>query len=199
MGLSHRFDQVLSFVFGHVTQRKYQNGDSRMNRMSCAISRLDDLTNGLYFGSAHWLILPRTGGLDRLRAERHINISAWLRSLLTRELDGELGPDGDPPTPLPPPSPLPPPAPPPRAGPGGGSAARLAASPSGQRGLGAPYYLGDPAALPPELAGATIVVQSRNGQSWITTVTTVLDRGSNQVTDAGPAVDTLISGSCPVE
>ena len=87
----------------------------------------------------------------------------------------------------------------PPPGPGGGSAARLAASPSGQRGLGAPYYLGDPAALPPELAGATIVVQSRNGQSWITTVTTVLDRGSNQVTDSGPAVDTLISGSCPVE
>ena len=42
--------------------RKYQNGDSRMNCMSCAISRLADLTNGLYFGSAHWLILPRTGG-----------------------------------------------------------------------------------------------------------------------------------------
>ena len=141
--------------------------------------------------------------LIQFRAERHINISAWLRSLLTHELDRELGPDGDPPTPLPPPSPLPPPPPAPPPAPVLEEAplARLAASPSGQRGLGAPYYLGDPAALPPELACATIVVQSRNGQSWITTVTAVLDRGSNQVivTDSGPAVDTLISGSCPVE
>ena len=139
--------------------------------------------------------------LIQFRAERHINISAWLRSLLTHELDRELGPDGDPPTPLPPPSPLPPPAPPPppvleEAPLQGWRPHRL-----DNGGLGAPYYLGDPAALPPELACATIVVQSRNGQSWITTVTAVLDRGSNQVivTDSGPAVDTLISGSCPVE
>ena len=48
-------------------------------------------------------------------------------------------------------------------------------------------YLGDPAVLPSELVGATIVVQSRNGQSWTTTVTAVLDRGSRQVivTDSG--------------
>ena len=39
-------------------------------------------------------------GLTRLRTERHINISAWLRSLLARELDCELGPDRDPPIPL---------------------------------------------------------------------------------------------------
>ena len=43
------------------------------------------------------------------------------------------------------------------------------------------------AVLPSELAGATIVVQSRNGQSWTTTVTAILDRGSSQVivTDSG--------------
>ena len=48
-------------------------------------------------------------------------------------------------------------------------------------------YLGDPAVLPSELVGATIVVQSRKGQSWTTTVTAVLDRGSRQVivTDSG--------------
>ena len=48
-------------------------------------------------------------------------------------------------------------------------------------------YLGDTSALPSELVGANIVVQSRNGQSWTTTVTAVLDRGSEQVivTDSG--------------
>ena len=48
-------------------------------------------------------------------------------------------------------------------------------------------YLGDTSALPSELVGANIVVQSRNGQSWTTTVTAVLERGSEQVivTDSG--------------
>ena len=48
-------------------------------------------------------------------------------------------------------------------------------------------YLGDASALPPELVGANIVVQPRNGQSWTTTVTAVLERGSEQVivTDSG--------------
>ena len=41
-------------------------------------------------------------------------------------------------------------------------------------------YLGDPAVVPSDLAGATIVVQSRNGQSWTTTVTAVLDRNSGR-------------------
>ena len=54
-------------------------------------------------------------------------------------------------------------------------------------------YLGDTSALPSELVGvpprppaahaarSNIVVQSRNGQSWTTTVTAVLERGSEQV------------------
>ena len=48
-------------------------------------------------------------------------------------------------------------------------------------------YLGDTSALPPELVGANITVQSRNGQSWTTTVTAVLERSSEQVivTDSG--------------
>ena len=37
-------------------------------------------------------------------------------------------------------------------------------------------YLGDPSVLPPELVGANITVQSRNGQPWTTTVTAVLER-----------------------
>ena len=125
--------------------------------------------------------------LTRLRTERHINISAWLRSLLARELARELGPDRDPPTPLPPPSPLPPPTPVPPPAPvveaplPGWRPHRL------DNGDWGSIYLGDPAVLPSELVGATIVVQSRNGQSRTTTVTAVLDRGSRQVivTDSG--------------
>ena len=125
--------------------------------------------------------------LTRLRTERHINISAWLRSLLARELARELGPDRHPPTPLPPPSPLPPPTPVPPPAPvveaplPGWRPHRL------DNGDWGSIYLGDPAVLPSELVGATIVVQSRNGQFWTTTVTAVLDRGSRQVivTDSG--------------
>ena len=48
-------------------------------------------------------------------------------------------------------------------------------------------YLGDTSALPPELVGANIVVESRKGQTWTTTVTAVLERSSEQVivTDSG--------------
>ena len=116
--------------------------------------------------------------LDRLRAERHINISAWLRSLLTRELDRELGPDGDPPIPLPPP---PPPRPKPPPSPS------LAAPLSGWRphhlkdGSWGAIFQGDTAALPSELTGATIIVEARNGSSWTTKITAVLERQDDRV------------------
>ena len=42
-------------------------------------------------------------------------------------------------------------------------------------------YLGDTSILPPELVGARITMQSKAGQSWITTVTAVLERSSEQV------------------
>ena len=42
-------------------------------------------------------------------------------------------------------------------------------------------YLGDTSALPPDLVGANIAVQPRDGQPWTTTVTAVLDRSSDQV------------------
>ena len=42
-------------------------------------------------------------------------------------------------------------------------------------------YLGDTSILPPELVGARIIVQSKAGQSWTTTVTAVLERSSEQV------------------
>ena len=116
--------------------------------------------------------------LDRLRAERHINISAWLRSLLMRELDRELGPDGDPPIPLPPPpppTPRPPPAPPVAAPLSGWRPHRLANGDWGS------IYSGDTSALPSELVGATIVVEARNGSSWTTKVEAVLERQADRV------------------
>ena len=42
-------------------------------------------------------------------------------------------------------------------------------------------YLGDTSILPPDLVGARITMQSKDGQSWTTTVTAVLDRSSEQV------------------
>ena len=42
-------------------------------------------------------------------------------------------------------------------------------------------YLGDTSALPPDLVGARITMQSKDGQSWTTTGTAVLDRSSEQV------------------
>ena len=42
-------------------------------------------------------------------------------------------------------------------------------------------YLGDTSALPSELVDAHITVQSKDGESWTTTVTAVLERSSEQV------------------
>ena len=42
-------------------------------------------------------------------------------------------------------------------------------------------YHGDTAALPTELVGTPITVQSKNGQRWTSTVTAVLDRSRDQV------------------
>ena len=54
-------------------------------------------------------------------------------------------------------------------------------------------YLGDTSTLTPELVGTRITVQSKDGQSWTTTVTAVLDRSSEQVivTNSGRPEDTL--------
>ena len=48
-------------------------------------------------------------------------------------------------------------------------------------------YLGDTAALPPDLVGANISVQSKDGQSWTTTITAVLEHSGEPVivTDSG--------------
>ena len=111
--------------------------------------------------------------LARLRTERHINTSAWVRAALKSALEreGMLIDPGTTQPPVPAPDPLP-----------GWRPHRL------DNGEWGSIYLGDTSSgLPAELVGAPIVVQARDGQSWTTTVTAVLDRSSGQVivTDSG--------------
>ena len=114
--------------------------------------------------------------LTRLRTQRHVNTSAWIRAAIKTALEGEgmlsdmasaLTLEAAPPVldaPLP-----------------GWRSHRL------DNGDWGSIYLGDTSVLPSELVGANIVVQPRNGQPWITTVTAVLERSSEQiiVTDSG--------------
>ena len=110
--------------------------------------------------------------LTRLRTQRHVNTSAWIRATLKSALEHEgiLIGTGALHTPEPAATPLP-----------GWRPHRL------DNGEWGGIYIGDTSALPSELAGATIVVEARDGQTWITTVTAVLDRSSGQVivTDSG--------------
>ena len=96
--------------------------------------------------------------LTRLRTERHINTSAWIRHTLKNALEreGMIIDSGATQHPEPAATPLP-----------GWRPHRL------DNGDWGSIYLGDTVALPAELAGATIVVQSRNGQSWTTTVAAI--------------------------
>ena len=110
--------------------------------------------------------------LARLRTQRHVNISAWVRATLKSALEREGV----------------------LIGTAAASTVTGTADPiPGWRphrldnGDWGSIFLGETSALPSELVGAKIVVQPRSGQSWTTTVTAVLDRGSGQVivTDSG--------------
>ncbi len=108
-----------------------------------------------------------------MRTQRHVNTSAWVRATTLKsalEHEGLLIGTAAAPTVEGAADPLP-----------GWRPHRLD---NGDWGC---IYLGDTSAFPSDLVGATIVVQSRNGQSWTTTVTAVLDRSSGQVivTDSG--------------
>ena len=120
--------------------------------------------------------------LTRLRTERHVNISAWVRAAIKSALEheGMLIGTGAPHTPDPAATPLP-----------GWRPHRL------DNGDWGSIYLGDTSGLPSELVGRTIAVQARSGQSWTTTVTAVQDRSSGQVivSDSGRPETALISGS----
>ena len=101
--------------------------------------------------------------LRRLRSERHVNVSDWLRRLISDALDREL--------PAPPQQPIP-----------GWKPCRL---PDGSWGSA----LSGPAAdrLPTRLAGCSIEVTARNGSSWTASVTRVVERspGRVAVSDSG--------------
>ena len=114
--------------------------------------------------------------LTRLRTQRHVNTSAWVRAAIKTALEGEgmLSGAAAAQTLEPAPPVLDAPLP-------GWRPHRL------DNGDWGSIYLDDPSVLPPELVGASITVQSRNGQSWTTTVTAVLERSRERVivTDSG--------------
>ena len=118
--------------------------------------------------------------LTRLRTQRHVNTSAWVRAAIKTALEGEgmLSGAAAAQTLEPAPPVLDAPLP-------GWRPHRL------DNGDWGSIYSGDTSALPSELVGAHITVQLRDGKGWITTVTAVLERSRERVivTDSGrPAV-----------
>ena len=128
-------------------------------------------------------------GLDRLKTERHVNLSAWVRSLirpaLTQQLETARGAVGT----LPPPDPEAPPHPPePETAPGpipGWSPWKLEDGSWGAR------FEGDTRAFPDDLVGRVIEVTTRKGDIWITRVVEVLEWTSDfaLVRDSGRPSD----------
>ena len=95
--------------------------------------------------------------LDRLRNERDVNVSAWIRRRIRAELEREFPGELDaPPLPDFKPSRLP----------GGGWGA---------------VFRGDAAALPADLVGTRIEVAPRNGSPWVATVTEIVERSPEHV------------------
>ena len=103
--------------------------------------------------------------LQRLRSERHLNVGSWLRGLIDQALDREFGPPStaveEPVTPAAstPPVPLP-----------GWTPAKVKGGAWGAR------FQGDIRTLPADLQGLTISVIAKSGDSWIATVTEVVER-----------------------
>ena len=122
-------------------------------------------------------------GLDRLKTERHVNVSAWVRSLIRPALAEQLsltpGAVGTGPEPTPPAAaspPVPPSAPLPGWRPW-----------SLEDGSWGSHFDGDTRALPDDLVGRVIEVTTKGGDAWTTTVVEVLhwDDKSVLVRDSG--------------
>ena len=111
--------------------------------------------------------------IDRLRTRHHVNVSAWVRSLITADLNrdnpGRKLPPEAPPVPRPPaaPHPTPPIA--------GWSPAGLHDGGWGSR------WRGDTSALPPDLPGRQIEVTTGKGERHVTTIVEVLRREADFV------------------
>ena len=114
-------------------------------------------------------------GLDRLKTERYVNVSAWVRSLIRPALAAQLGTDRGAVGTLPPSAPESPPpatAPKPETAPGpipGWIPWGLGAKTWGAR------YQGDTRKLPDDLVGCAIEVTTHEGNTWITHVVEVLE------------------------
>ena len=114
----------------------------------------------------HIRVSPETRQrLQRLRTERHLNVGSWLRALINEALDREFGsasaaveePAG--PVKAAPPDPIP-----------GWTPAKVKGGVWGAR------FQGDTRTLPANLQGLTISVRTSSGDSWISTVTEVVER-----------------------
>lgn len=104
--------------------------------------------------------------LDRLRDERDVNVSAWvrrrIRADLEREFPGQLAAQD---------AGAQPPAPRPLEG---WKPCRIGG------GWGA-VFRGDSSALPADLVGTRIEVAPRNGNPWVATVTEIVERSPEHV------------------
>ena len=113
-------------------------------------------------------------GLDRLKTERHVNLSAWVRSLIRPALNEQLGSAPGTVGTLPASaseSPPPGPGPEPETDPGplpGWFPWQLEDGEWGAR------FKGDTRALPDDLVGLVIQITTKKGTSWTATVLEVL-------------------------
>ena len=115
-------------------------------------------------------------GLDRLKTERHVNLSAWVRSLIRPALAEQLGAGRGsvgtlPPSAPEPPPPAPAPEPEPKMAPGPIPGWRPWSLEDGSWGS---RFDGDTRALPDDLVGRVIGVTTKGGDSWTATVVEVL-------------------------
>ena len=108
---------------------------------------------------------PQLGArINRLRNERDINVSAWVRRLIRNALDCQLPAENKETAPVTA-DPLP-----------GWKPVRL---PDGE--WGSLYTGPDPKNLPQNLVGLTISVRTRSGDAWNATITEVVERSPDRV------------------
>ena len=118
--------------------------------------------------------------LDRLRTEKAVNVSAWLRRLVHQGLQDEF-PDDEPdeaPASEPPAAPVDEPQPDPNTPPIAGWTPRQL-----DQGWGAVLEGAQVAALPAsdQLRGTPILVTDRRGDAWTTTLTDVVSRSATEI------------------
>ena len=116
-------------------------------------------------------------GLDRLKAERYVNVSAWVRALIRPALAQQLGTAPGSVGTLPPSTPeSPPPATAPEPEPGLAPGPIPGWTPRGlPDGSWGSRYQGDTRKLPDDLLGCAIEVTTQGGTTGITHVVEVLE------------------------